>query len=364
MKILITGGAGFVGSSVALDLRRELASEVLVLDNLRRRGAELNLDRLNRSGIRFVHGDIRIREDLDEAAGSFDVLIEASAEPSVHAGQRGSPAYVIGTNLGGTINCLEFARKRAGAFLFLSSSRVYSIESLRQIRLEETPDRFEIAPEQTVPGVSSAGISEQFPVRGARSFYGATKLCSEFLIEEYVASYGLKAIVNRCGVVAGPGQFGKADQGVYTMWVANHYFGIPLQYTGFGGGGKQVRDLLHPADLSALIIRQIEAAQDWRGQTCNVGGGRAVSISLKEMTDLCRRIVGRPVPVGAVGETTPNDVPLYLTDLGSVSRQFGWKPQRGVESIVTETLEWLRANEASLRPVFCKSGRGNGDGAG
>src|SRR5207253_150096 len=161
----------------------------------------------------------------------------------------------VQTNLFGTFNCLKFARHHARQFIFLSTSRVYSIAPLREIALEETPRRYVIKPEQILHGVSAAGISEDFTTSSPRSFYGAAKLASEYLIQEFTAAYGLDATIYRCGVIAGPGQFGKVDQGVFTWWIAHHYFKKPLEYTGFGGQGKQVRDLLHPLDLFDLIQR-------------------------------------------------------------------------------------------------------------
>ena len=352
MRVLITGGAGFVGSRIALAFSESSGIHVTVMDNLKRRGSELNLSSLRANGIQFLHGDIRLADDLESLPGNFDLMIEASAEPSVAAGQKGSPAYVIATNLYGTINCLEFARKRADRFLFLSTSRVYSIASLRAIKLEEAPGRFEIASDQDLPGISVHGISETFPTSQARSFYGTTKLASEMMIQEYVESYGLKALIDRCGVIAGPGQFGKSDQGVFTLWVARHYFGLPLKYTGFGGTGKQVRDLLHPADLIHLLRRQMEWTKPWQGQIFNVGGGRSVSVSMREMTDACRSVLGKETPVEGIDETAPYDIPMYMTDYRSASEAFAWQPQKSVGDIVSEIALWIRANEQILKPLF------------
>ena len=145
MNILITGGAGFVGGALAKYFRRDTTdNSVVIFDNLRRRGSEWNLDGLRSEGVTFVHGDIRNPADLEALDGTFDVLIEASAEPSVHAGIADSPRYVLDTNLLGALNCLEFARKRCGGFVFLSSSRVYSIEPLTQLPLVELSTRFDL----------------------------------------------------------------------------------------------------------------------------------------------------------------------------------------------------------------------------
>ena len=225
MRILITGGAGFVGSSLALMLRRDQPDvEVCAFDNLRRRGSELGLPRLRDHGVEFIHGDVRTADDLAEA-GRFDLLIECSAEPSVHAGFHGSPAYVLQTNLTGTLNCLEAARRHHADFIFLSTSRVYPIAGLRGLPLESRGLRFDISVTAGGQGWSAAGIATDFPLAGARTMYGATKLASELVIEEYRAMYGLRTIINRCGVLSGPWQMGKVDQGFLVLWAARHLYG-------------------------------------------------------------------------------------------------------------------------------------------
>lgn len=352
MRILISGGAGFVGSTLARAFQDNPSNQVAVLDNLRRRGSELNLSSFKKMGIEYHHGDIRQPDDLLDIPGSFDLMIEASAEPSVHAGQKGSPTYVIATNLQGTVNCLEYSRKRVGLFAYLSTSRVYSISSLRAIRINDTSERYEIAPQQALPGISESGISEAFPTDQARSFYGATKLASEFLIQEYVDSYGIKAIIDRCGVIAGPGQFGKTDQGVVSLWVANHHFGLPLNYTGFGGKGHQVRDVLHPLDLMDLLTKQLEQPQFWNGEQFNIGGGRSISVSLAELTRICCDTVGRSISIGSVDKTERVDVPLYITDYAKALKSFGWKPKRNIENIVSEIARWIDSNEDVLKSIF------------
>ena len=221
---------------------------------------------------------------------------------------------------------------------------------MRAIALEETSTRLVIKKNQTLPGVSAAGISEDFSTNLARSFYGATKLAAECLVQEFTDTYGLDSIIYRCGVIAGPGQFGKVDQGVFTLWVARHYFRQSLQYTGFGGTGKQVRDLLHPADLFELI--SLKSANCKPRGVYNVGGGLEVSSSLAELTTLCAEIVGNKVPIGSSAESSTVDIPLFISDSRRISSDTGWRPRRSVEVIVSDIFNWIRTNEAELRPIF------------
>jgi CDP-paratose 2-epimerase len=352
MKVLITGGAGFVGSNLAKKFRAA-GDSVVVLDNLRRRGSERNISELTKLGATFVHGDIRNSADLEDLPGTFDVMVEASAEPSVLAGLDGSPSYVLDTNLVGTLRCLEAARKKAKCLVFLSTSRVYSIDPLRAIPLQETESRFEISnTKSTIPGLSSRGVAEDFPVNLPRSLYGATKLASEYFVQEYFHTYKLSGVINRCGVIAGPGQFGKVDQGVFTLWVANHIYKKNLQYTGFGGTGKQVRDLLHPDDLYDLIRLQIDGKIPLQAQVYNVGGGREVSTSLKELTALCQKITGHEITLTSRPESTSVDIPLYISDSSLVEKTYGWKPKRNVETIVRGISDWISQNKESLKEIF------------
>ena len=352
MKLLITGGAGFVGSSLALAFKETGSWDVTALDNLKRRGSEFNLPRLKKAGIEFVHGDIRNPNDLNALRGGFDLMIEASAEPSVLAGANGDPSYVLETNLFGTVHCLEFARKNVAKTIFLSTSRVYSLAPLQSLKLIETPTRLALDPDQTTVGSSAHGISESFPTHLARSLYGATKLSSEFLVQEYAQSYGLNAVINRCGVIAGPGQFGKVDQGVFTLWVAHHFLGKPLQYLGFGGTGKQVRDLLHPQDLFELLQKQILNSEIWNAEVFNVGGGTQFSVSLQELTSLAREITGREVSISSRIETHGADIPYYVSDCRKVEKVLSWAPKKSPGDIVREIAVWLKANPEMVQEIF------------
>ncbi len=351
-RLLITGGCGFIGSSLAWNFKKKYESvKVSVLDNLRRRGSELNISILKKAGVEFIHGDIRNIDDLREA-GDFDCLIECSAEPSVLTGYGSTPRYAIDTNLSGTVNCLETARERDADFIFLSTSRVYPYELLSRLNIVECQTRFELDGMQTVPGASDSGISEEFPIAGPRSLYGATKLASELLITEYESMYGMRAVVNRCGLVAGPGQFGKVDQGVVTLWLARHYWRQELEYIGFDGSGKQVRDILHVRDLFDLVDLEVAEIEKYKGNTYNVGGGKECSLSLLEMTQVCEKLTGNRVDIGRHSKERPADIPVYISDISKVTRETGWRPRFAPEDVFEEVHEWIRVNEQDLLGVL------------
>jgi CDP-paratose 2-epimerase len=347
-RLCITGGAGFVGSNLAVSLAtRHPDWEVVAFDNLYRRGSALNLPRLEAAGVEFVEGDVREPGQL-EALPALSALIECSAEPSVMSGVDGDTGYLLHTNLTGAYNCLELARRDSAFLVFLSTSRVYPVAPQVELNLEEAETRFEIAVNQEVRGVSPAGISEEFPLDGARTLYGATKLAAELLIEEYREGLGVPAVIDRCGVIAGPWQMGKVDQGVFTHWLLAHQFGNPLSYIGFGGQGKQVRDLLHVEDLVDLVERQLLAPGEWDGRTVNVGGGRECSLSLRETTEICRRLTGNQVPIEPVRETRQGDVPIYLSDCTKLFGLDDWRPRRSAEQVLADIHGWIAANEEQI----------------
>jgi CDP-paratose 2-epimerase len=346
--ILVTGGAGFVGSNLAVSLRsRHPDWEIVALDNLYRKGSELNLPRLEEAGVEFVRGDVREPGDLD-ALGPVDVLLECSAEPSVMSAVDGDTSFTYHTNLTGAYNCLELARRRGAYLVFVSTSRVYPVAALNELAYEEAETRLELADRQPLPGASRAGISEEFTTSGARTLYGTTKLAAELLIEEYRAMFGLRAVVDRCGVIAGPWQMGKVDQGVFTHWMLSHHFGVPLSYIGFGARGKQVRDLLHVEDLVDLVERQLLDPDRWDGARFNVGGGRDISLSLLETTAACREITGSEVPIEPVAETRPGDVPVYLSDCAALFSQTDWRPRRSAEQTLRDIHAWIRSDEERI----------------
>ncbi|HEX8923251.1 MAG TPA: NAD-dependent epimerase/dehydratase family protein [Patescibacteria group bacterium] len=351
-NILITGGAGFVGSNLAIKFKNKYQNiNVTALDNLKRRGSELNLNRLRQAGVKFIHGDIRNNEDFEEA-GETDLIFECSAEPSVMAGINSSPAYLINTNLNGTINCLEFARKTKADFVFISTSRVYPIERINELNYSETENRFILEDTQKVPGATSMGIAENFPLDGARSLYGTTKLSSEMLLQEYIYNFGIKGFIDRCGVITGPWQMGKFDQGVFVLWAARHIYGGKLAYIGYGGEGKQVRDFMHIDDLFELLDIQINDMNKYNSGIFNTGGGLKNSVSLKELTKVCQEITGKKINIESVKETRSADLKLYISNYEKIKKLSGWEPKRDINKTISDISDWIEENKESLRPIL------------
>jgi CDP-paratose 2-epimerase len=345
-RVLVTGGAGFVGANLAVAIAARHAEwEVLALDNLSRRGSELNLPRLRAAGVQFVHGDVRESADL-LALPPIGALIECSADPSVLTGVDGRTEYAVRTNMLGAWHCLELCRRDAAQIVFLSTSRVYPVARLEGLTFSVAPTRFELRDDQAVPGASAAGIAETFPLDGARTLYGATKLAAELLIEEYRAAFGLQAVVNRCGVIAGPWQMGKVDQGVFTYWLLAHRLRRPLEYIGFSGSGRQVRDVIHVDDVVDLLDDQLSRPEHWDGLVCNVGGGRESSLSLLETTELCRELTGEDIPVAAATHERPGDIPVYMSDCTRLFGHTSWRPTRTARDVLVDTDTWLEANLA------------------
>lgn len=352
-RILITGGAGFVGANLSIYLKEHLSDcHIIALDNLHRRGSELNLRRLQKKGIEFVHGDIRNISDIQNIS-ACDWLIECSAEPSVLAGYSSSPEYLLHSNLTGALNCLQWAKEHNTGFLFLSTSRVYPYSLINSLPFIETETRYQINTKASLPlGISEKGISEKFPIEGSRTLYGATKLAVELILEEYKEMYNLPIIINRCGIIAGPWQMGKIDQGVVALWLAHHIIEKPLAYIGFNGTGKQVRDLLDIQDLCHLILWQIQNYEKLNHWKFNIGGGQKRSFSLIELTVLCQQITKNTIPIARESQTRPGDIPYYITDTTLIETLSPWKPVQTLEQTLTNIAKWIYEHKNILDGIL------------
>jgi CDP-paratose 2-epimerase len=342
MRFIVTGGCGFVGNAICREIREHLPdADIVAFDNLRRAGAEQNRLELRRRGVAVVHGDVRCQSDVD-ALGDCDWLIDAAAEPSVLAGTAAMPGrgvtarQLLEHNLLGTVNLLEAAARRRAGILILSTSRVYSITGMATVPLAERESRF--VPDTTAampPGVGPRGIREEFSTAAPVSLYGATKLASEALALEYADTAGIPVIVDRCGVLAGAGQFGRADQGIFSWWIHSWARRRPLRYIGFGGRGLQVRDCLHPRDLARLLILQMRSATGASRAVLNVSGGAASAMSLAELSAWCRERLGGHA-VAASSEERPYDVPWVVLDHTRAKSLHDWSPEYDAHSIFEE----------------------------
>lgn len=352
-NILITGGAGFVGSNLAIFLNNHLKdSRIICLDNLIRMGSKINVARLEDSGITFIKGDIRETTQMNEFK-NIDCIIDCSAEPSVLASYK-DPRYTIDTNLLGTVNCLELARRENASFIFLSTSRVYPIEKLDDIPYEELPTRFDWKKDALGEGYSFDGINEAFSVNGHRSLYGATKLCSELLAIEYFNSFSMQGVINRFGVIAGPWQLGKIDQGIVGYWLARHKYGGNLQYLGYGGLGKQVRDAIHIDDVCDLILYEMNHLEQVNAKIYNIGGGRKNAFSLCELSQLVKEITGVSMTIASVQENRKGDVRIYISDNASIKKDTGWVPCKSINEILVDTNSWLDKHFKQVEYIFAQ----------
>jgi CDP-paratose 2-epimerase len=354
MRVLVTGVCGFVGSNLVAAIREQSdGTEIIGIDNFIRPGTHLNRARLETFGCRFFHGDIRSRSDLDTLPPA-DWVIDAAANPSVLAGVdgRSTSRQVTEHNLAGTINLLEYCRQHHAGLILLSTSRVYSVPALARLTLCEKALRFELDRNASHPvGVTSSGVSEEFSTAAPVSLYGATKLASEILAVEFGHTFQFPVWINRCGVLAGAGQFGTAEQGIFAYWLHAWKENRPLRYLGFGGSGKQVRDAFHPSDLARLVVAQLqERDHSLCDRTWNVGGGPANTMSLAELSSWsAKRFGDRQVDRDL--SNRPFDIPWLVMDSRRAEARWSWKPSISLGKILEEIAEHAERNPEWLR--FC-----------
>ncbi len=345
MKILISGVCGFVGSSLARELV-ELGHDVCGFDNFIRPGSEGNRRALKELGVPCRHADLRSQSDIDNLP-KVDWVIDAAANPSVLAGVDGatSSRQLVEHNLGGTINLLEFCKRHQAGFTLLSTSRVYAIEPLSKMQVQVEDDAYQPdAKQQFQAGLSPAGVSENFSTAAPVSLYGATKLASETLALEYGATFEFPVWINRCGVLAGAGQFGRPDQGIFSFWINSWLRQKPLKYIGFDGCGHQVRDCLHPRDLILVMTAQFdEPLATAKPRIVNLAGGTSNSRSLRQLSQWCENRFG-PHQVAAEAKQRPFDIPWMVLDSSLARQTWGWSPQTTVDQICEEIARHAESN--------------------
>mgnify|MGYP001223801423 FL=1 len=340
MKILITGGCGFVGTNIILYLNEKNFS-VSSLDNLSKKGSKFNLNLLKQKNIKNYNIDIS-NYKLIKKLPKFDLIIDCCAEPAVEV-SKADFNRVINTNLIGTLNILKKCKKDKSKLIFLSSSRIYPINSIKdKINFSNFNKKF----------LLNKKINEQESLNGPKTLYGATKLSSELFIEEFSYAFNLKYIINRCGVISGPLQFGKEDQGFVSLWVWRHILKKKLKYIGYGGSGNQVRDVLHIIDLCKLIFIQIKKFNKIYNKTFNVGGSKISNVSLKKLTKLCQIITKNKVDYIKIKKTSIYDIPYYISDNKFVSNTYNWKPNKKIFDVVKDLYLWILNNKKELKKYF------------
>jgi CDP-paratose 2-epimerase len=347
MKILITGVCGFVGCTLARAFAQSGAGDQLFgLDNFSRPGSETNRAELKALGLKLFHGDLRSPSDL-ETLPAVDYVIEAAANPSVLAGVDGqtSSRQLVEHNLGSTLNVLEYCKRLRAGFILLSTSRVYSIPPLASLPVEPANNAFRPATRGVFPpGLTMSGLTEQFSTGAPISLYGATKLASEALALEYGETFNFPVYINRCGVLAGAGQFGRPDQGIFAYWINTYLRRRPLKYIGFGGHGFQVRDCLHPRDLAPLLLQQMNSApRPVDDRIINCSGGLDSARSLRQLSNWCSEKFGTH-PIVSDLAPRPFDIPWIVLDSSKAARLWNWQPQTQSEAIFVEIADHARVH--------------------
>lgn len=337
MKILITGGAGFVGSNLAVYLA-ELGFDVAVIDNLVRRGSELNLPRLRAAGVSFRHGDVRNPEDLTDVQA--DVVLDVAAQPSAIDGYK-NPTFDFNNNVVGVANVLEMCRRIGAGLIFWSTNKVYPVSAVHDQEINEYSTRY----------VSSFSIDEKTSLDGGdRSIYGMTKIMSDLMVQEHADAFGIPAVINRFSCLCGPWQWGKPEQGWVVWWVIAHRLGLPLTYIGYKG--KQVRDVLYMSDLCRLIELEIQCLSKGGAEVFNVGGGKYSSMSLIECTEMCQRSTGNAVPIFYEERPRRVDFSVYISDTSKVEGRYNWYPTVFAEDAIERIDKWVVDNLEVLQGIY------------
>ena len=336
-KILVTGGCGFIGTNLCIYLKKKRYL-VYSLDNLSRKGSIYNFKLLSDLKIKNFKFDIFNFKKVNSLP-KFDLIIDCCAEAAVEVSRKDIDR-VVNTNLIGTLNILKKAKKDNSKIIFLSSSRVNSIKTISKM-FQNHDFKNQLKIKKT--------INENFDTNSPKSIYGLTKHVSEMFIEEFAFAFNLKYIINRLGVVSGPLQFGKQDQGFVSLWIWRHITKKKLKYIGFGGFGNQVRDILHINDLCEIIEIQIKSLNTIFNKTFTIGGSLKNSISLKKLTLICQKITNNKIKFSRVKKTSIYDLPYFVSSNKFVSRVYKWKPKRNIYDIINDTHNWLESQKKIIK---------------
>lgn len=339
--VLITGGAGFIGSNLAARLLRDLPnSRVVVFDNLSRRGSEHNVRWLRQlpdaSRLVIMDGDLRNAKQVGEAVRDAAEIYHLAAQVAVTTSVR-SPLEDFETNALGTFHVLEAARtsKHRPLVLFTSTNKVYG--SLESVEVE--PDGMRYRAVQP----SFRGADEATPL-DFHSPYGCSKGAADQYVRDYARIYDLPTVVFRMSCIAGPRQFGNEDQG----WVAHFLYSVlSNSVITIYGDGLQVRDILHVDDLLDAMMAVRERVDETAGEIFNVGGGPERSFSVAEILAQIEQRTGTAAR-RMHSEVRPGDQPLYISDCTKLQRMTRWTPRRSIETILEDIETFWRQNKAQI----------------
>lgn len=340
MRVLITGGAGFIGVNAAKTFL-EKGWSVTALDNLSRRGTEINkafLDDLQNSNYRYVQGDVRTDRDLLAAeAAKHDVILHLAAQVAVTTSVT-DPRTDFDCNALGTFNVLEAARAAATkpAVLYASTNKVYG--SLEGAKVEADDVRYRFAD-------GRRGVTEEEPL-DFHSPYGCSKGAADQYVRDYARIYNMKTVVFRQSCIYGQHQLGIEDQGWVAWFIIAAMFGKPITVY---GDGKQVRDLLHVDDLVAAYVKAIENIDAVSGQVFNTGGGADNALGIGEFLRMLEKKIPFQVPLKSA-DWRAGDQPIFISDNSKLETMLGWKPQVGVQEGIERLMQWL----TEKRPVLEK----------
>ena len=344
MKILVTGGAGFVGSHVA-EYFSEKGYEVIALDNLKRGeilgkniSLEHNIEFLKGlNSVSFVKGDIRDFSLLKNLRKDVDIIIHTAAQVAVTTSLK-NPREDFEINVIGTFNVLEAARLSDAAVVYCSTNKVYG-DNVNGIPVAEKDKRYEFADDKY-----RNGIPENFPIDSCEHTpYGCSKLAGDIYVQDYGHIYGLKTGVFRMSCIYGERQFGVEDQGWVAWFAIAALLNKPITIY---GDGKQVRDVLYVKDLIRAYDLFINS--NLKQAVFNIGGGPENTLSLLELLDLLEGLTGKRVKI-SYENWRPSDQKVYISDISKVKEKLRWNPKVDPKEGVKMLLSWINANKDVLK---------------
>lgn len=338
MRVLITGGAGFIGSHMST-YWAEQGADVTIFDSLVRRGAKHNLDTLRQKfpHLSHIQGDVRDFEAVQAAMQDMDLVLHLAGQVAVTTSVI-DPRSDFEINALGTLNVLEAARlsKNPPILFNFSTNKVYGHLDNLPVVEQETRYAFDN---------NLKGVTEDFPL-DFHSPYGCSKGTGDQYVRDYARIYGLRTVVFRMSCIYGPRQFGIEDQGWLAHFVISALLNRPITIY---GNGKQVRDVLFVSDLVRAVAAAMQNIDRTAGKIYNMGGGLDNSLAVwTEFAPLLDSISGLRIPVN-YKEWRPGDQKIYISDTGRAERDFGWQPTVSPREGIARMTDWIQENLDTIR---------------